>query len=276
MVELGDMNVRHAVPFCFAAFLFLAGCYLFDAMAEYEADIRSASRGLKSAATDRERALLYSKRGTGYSEKARLSNARGTMNREEYERLFSLALMDFDASIALATAAPQAYLERGTAYYYRAAYSADAADRAFVDKALADFSRAIEIDGGNGQALDMRGLTRLIQRDCAGAIVDFSLEMKVDERGGRLRLAETYCTLGGQDQEKKDYTKAISDYKKAIEMGPSRDGCDCDPYAPLVWLYMQRKDYNKSWEMLGKAKAYKKWIPPELQGELEKASGKHS
>lgn len=70
---------------------------------------------------------------------------------------------------------------------------------------------------------------------------------------------------GGVRQREKKYDLAVSDYTKSIELGAALDGCSCDPYAPLAWTYFDGlRQYDKSWEIVHKAEADKRWIPPEL------------
>jgi hypothetical protein len=69
------------------------------------------------------------------------------------------------------------------------------------------------------------------------AIGDFTQEMALNPLGSA-RLAEAYCIRGSSNhKKKKKYDAAIGDYKEAIEIGITADGCSCDPFNPLVTLY---------------------------------------
>lgn len=101
--------------------------------------------------------------------------------------------------------------------------------------------------------------------DYQQAIDDYTQVMKSNPKLGRLRLANLYCGRGSVRQREKKYDLAVSDYTKSIELGAALDGCSCDPYAPLAWTYFDGlRQYDKSWEIVHKAEADKRWIPPEL------------
>jgi len=146
--------------------------------------------------------------------------------------------------------------------------------KAVLDSARADFTSAIGRDGRNARALDMRGLVNTSSGDLDQAIADFAREMTIDPRLGRMRLADAYCSRGSSHHRAGNLDQAISDYEKAIELGASADGCDCQPEAPLAWIYYGRKQYDRSWDVVRRARAAKKWIDPELLEPLRKASGK--
>ena len=66
---------------------------------------------------------------------------------------------------------------------------------------------------------------------------------------------------------------AIGDYQQSIDQDAPRDGCDCDSYGPLAWLYLDaRRDYANTWRVVHAAKG-KGYIPREFLERLKKESG---
>jgi len=247
--------------------LYIAGC---------NRDIDKATKAIEAARNDGERASGYAERGRAHSEKARYSKAFKLIAGDEYGRLSGLAIEDHDRAIALAPDNAQMYLSRGLTYFDRATVvdPADPTFRAAMDSAGADFTSTIERDGRNARALDMRGLVHTSIGDLDQAIADFALEMTIDPHLGRMRLADAYCGRGSSYHRAGNLDPAISDYEKAIELGASADGCACQPEAPLAWIYYERKQYDRSWEVVRRARATRKWIDPEMLESLKKASGR--
>ena len=263
-------------PLSVSVFLLLGACGRTYWLAKYDHDIRSAGRAVEAARNDAGRAGAYSERGRAYSEKARYSKSFKLISAEEYTRLFGLAISDHDRAVALAPAAAGVYLNRGLTFYDRAALEAVSSTEraAFFGSAMADFTSAIARDERTELAFDMRGLIYIQTGDYTRAINDFAREAKLDPHIGNMRLAEAYCGRASSYQMKKAYDLAIADYSKALVLGAPSDGCDCDPYAPLAWNYYQKKEYDKSWDIVLKAQSAKRWIPPEFLADLKKASGR--
>jgi hypothetical protein len=69
--------------------------------------------------------------------------------------------------------------------------------------------------------------------------------------------------------KEKKYEPAIADYEKAIGLGAPTDGCECQPDSPLAWLYYEKGQYDKSWEVVHKVQASGRWISPELLEQLK-------
>ena len=246
-------------------------------LAKYARDIVNATQSIETARNDGERARGYAERGRGYSETARYSRSFKLIDASEYGRLFGLAMSDHDRAVEFAPADAQVFLSRGLTRYDRAALEDRAAPetKALLSSAEADFTRAIENEPRSARALDMRGLVRTMSGDLDGAVADFTRELAIDSRRGRLRLAEAHCTRGSSHQQAKRYDLAIADYEMAIELGIPRDGCDCQPESPLAWIYFERRQYDKCWEVVRAARESKRWIAPELVEQLQKASGRN-
>lgn len=244
-------------------------CYL----ASYARDIEKATKAIEAARDDGERSLAYSERGQAYAEKARYSRAFQLIAADEYDRLFDLAIKDHDQAISLAPASGKAYFNRGMAYYHRAALEqlAGQESNANFDSAESDFTMAIERDGRDAVALDMRGVIYSTRGDLDRAIADFTQVMTLDDHLGKLRLAETYCERGSVHQRANEYDAAIADYEKAISFHTGGGGCECQPESPLAWIYLEQKRYDKSWEVVKRAKASRHWVAPELLEQLKSA-----
>jgi tetratricopeptide (TPR) repeat protein len=120
----------------------------------------------------------------------------------------------------------------------------------------------------------MRALVHTANGDHYQAIRDFAEVMKLNPHLGKLRLAEAYCQRGGVFLKEKRYDLAIADYEKAIELNAPSDGCDCQPDWPLAWTYYEKRQYDKSWEVVHRAQRAKRWIAPEFIAQLKQASGR--
>ena len=264
--------------------LLLGGCAQISHslyMASSDRDISSSTRDIEIARDDAHRAAAYTKRGDAYSDRARYSRAFKLISPEEYARLFGLAIKDHNQAISLDPASAEAYYRRGQAYYDRAVLEVIVngtlvGDKAtwnlWFDPAIADFRKAIDRDARHYQAWDMLGLSHETIREYDQAVSDYTQELPLNPKLGRLRLADAYCERAGTHQ--KDHQGTIADYEKAIDTVASADGCSCDPFNPLVRLYTADRRYDQGWEVVHKARASKKWIEPESLEKLQKESGR--
>ena len=266
--------------------LFLGGCNRIARsfyLSSYDRDINSATKSIESARDTTQRAEAYAKRGSAYSEKARYSKAFKLISADEYDRLFSLAIKDHDQAVALDPGRAEVYYTRGVTYYDRANLEAvvdghlmggDADRKAWFAPATADFKKAIERNGQLYLAWDRLGLIHETTGEIDEAINDYTQEMALNPLG-RARLADAYCTRGGSTSPKeKKNDAAISDFEKSIDLGATADGCSCDPYYPLLWLYADGRRYDQAWVVVHKAQKSKKWIAPEMLDRLKKESGR--
>ena len=266
-----------------SALMFLTGCnriarYWY--LSNYDRDINTATKAIESARDNAQRGEAYAQRGSAYSEKARYSKAFKLISADEYDRLFGLAIKDHDQAVALDPARAEVYYARGTTYYDRANLQAvvdghlmgsDADRKAWFAPAIADFKKAIEKDGKLSMAWDRLGLIHETTGELDEAISDYTQEMALNPLG-RSRLADAYCSRGGAGQKEKNEDAAIADYEKSIDLGATADGCSCDPYNPLIWLYTKSRRYDQSWEVVHKAQKSKKWIAPEFLDRLKNES----
>src|SRR5258708_904254 len=81
------------------------------------------------------------------------------------------------------------------------------------DGAIADFTRAIEIDPRYTSAYLNRGISRKEKGDLAGAIADYTTVVEIDPRN-----ASGYYNRGIALDAKGDHDRAIADYTKVIEI----------------------------------------------------------
>lgn len=84
-----------------------------------------------------------------------------------------------------------------------------------LDGAIADYTKAIEIDPRYARAYDNRGSARAKKGDPDGAIADYSKAIELDPR-----YPLAYIGRGLARSDKGDLDGAISDYSKAIEIDP--------------------------------------------------------
>jgi tetratricopeptide (TPR) repeat protein len=247
--------------------LYLSGC---------DREIRNAARAIETARDAVERAAGHARRGSAYSEKARSSRCFKLIAAEEYLRQFRLALDDHDQAVRLDPGSAEAYYRRGRTYYDRASLEAVGLARPWFDSAAADFTKAVERDRRHDLAWDMLGVVHMSTGELDKAIDAFTHEMALVPLG-RSRLADAYCSRGSFHQKEKRDQAAIADFEKAIEVGVTGDGCSCDPYNPLIWLYVDSThQYDKAWDVVHKARKSRRFVAPELVAALEKASERKS
>jgi tetratricopeptide (TPR) repeat protein len=195
--------------------------------------------------------------------------------------LFGLAIKDHDQAIALDPSA-EAYYTRGVTYYDRANLEAvvdgrlmgsEADRKAWFAPATADFKKAIEKDGRLYLAWDRLGLIHETTGELDQAISDYTQEMALNPLGSRAWPMPT-ARAGVLLPKEKKYDAAIADFEKSIDLGATADGCSCDPYNPLLWLYTDGRQYDQAWGVVHKAQKSKKWIAPEMLDRLKKESGR--
>ena len=99
-----------------------------------------------------------------------------------------------------------AYLGRGTAHL-----------KAFnFDSAIADFTRAIELEPNDASAYTNRGSAHYEKGEFAHAIADLNKALEINPKS-----ALAYCNLGWTYEAMGDERKAIAHYRKALEIDPS-------------------------------------------------------
>jgi tetratricopeptide (TPR) repeat protein len=89
-----------------------------------------------------------------------------------------------------------------------------------LDSAIADFTKAIELEPRFAEAYCHRGDARERKGDLDGAIADLTIALALDA-GYRRSAAEAYNTRGHDRDQQGDINGAIADYSKAIEIDPA-------------------------------------------------------
>jgi tetratricopeptide (TPR) repeat protein len=98
-----------------------------------------------------------------------------------------------------------AYYNRGNVWYYKGDY----------DKAIADYTKAIEINPQYASAYENRGLAWADKGDYDKAIADYTKAIEIDPK-----YAKAYYKRGLAWEKKGDLNKAKADYDKAKEINP--------------------------------------------------------
>jgi tetratricopeptide (TPR) repeat protein len=248
-----------------------SACDMVDA---YQRQIDRASRTIEHAGTDAARAAAYADRGRGRSNFARLSLLRRKLGRDEYVRIFALAVGDHDRAVALAGGDAQMYFARGLTYYDRAAQidGVDADRTPWFDAARADFSAAVERDASHATAFDYRGLVNEQTGRFDDAVADYTHEMALVGRLGQSRLADLYCARGQVHLRDKNFDLAAVELEKSVALASRGDGCSCDPYNSLAYVYIDALgQYDKGRDLARRALGSGHAIAPEYLTRLDRA-----
>ncbi len=260
----------------FAAVVLLGGCAHISHslyLSRSEGKIGRAGEAIAAATSNAERSAAYADRADAYADKARYSRVMQLIADEEYNKLFDLAIQDYHQAIALAPDNADTYYRRGNAYYSRASLDMiKAPTSVFLAPAKADFFRAVEKNPKNGMAFDMLGLTDASMGNWTQAIADFKQETGMDHLQS-LRLSDAYCNRGTVYMGEKKYDLAISDLNQAIQIRGAGDACECEPYNPLLSIYLnQNREYDKARALVALAQRSGKWIAPENLEQLKASS----
>jgi tetratricopeptide (TPR) repeat protein len=126
------------------------------------------------------------------------------------------------------------YKGRGYGWDYKGDY----------DKAIADFSKAIEIDPKDATTYYSRGCVWGQKGDYDKAIADYTKAIEIDPK-----VTGAYVNRGNAWSYKGNYDKAIADYSKAIEIDPKV----AQAYYGRGRAWGEKGDYDKSIVDLTKA-----------------------
>jgi tetratricopeptide (TPR) repeat protein len=241
-------------------------------VSHYDGEIRRAAQAIPASGNSAQRSAAYADRADAYAEKARYSRVMKLITDKEYSKLFDLSVQDYNQAIALDPDNEELYYRRGNAYYSRAGLDMiyEPHTSAFLAPAKADFSRVVEKNPKNAMALDMLGLTDGSMGDWTRAIADFEQEAALDPRQ-RFRVSDAYCNRGSRYPSEK-YDLAVSDLNRAIEIRGTSDPCECEPYNPLLAIYLQTQEYDKARDVAALAQHSGKWIAPENLKQLKASS----
>ena len=122
--------------------------------------------------------------------------------------------------------------DEAKAYYNSGASSLDKRD---YDRAIADFTKAIEINPKDGDAYGFRGLAYTRKDNYDLAIADFTKVIEINPKDG-----DAYRARGIAYGRKDNYDRAIADFTKAIEINP-KDG---DAYGFRGLAYTRKDNYD--------------------------------
>ncbi len=247
----------------------------------YQRQIDDGGRAIEAGTTDAARAAGHIQRGRGYAEIARYRHVMRSIGATDYIRLYQSAMLDLDAAVRLDPDNPETFNARGLAYFEHSwtaienRFESEDAAKTWLARAKDDFSAAINRDASNETALDYRGMTNERQHDYTAAIGDYTRLTRVNTRLGTIRLADVFCLRGAMWIGQKQYDKAVTDLEQSISLGATTDGCDCDPYSPLLWAYFEGLgDFDKSWGLVHSAQGNHRWLMPELVERLKVASSR--
>jgi serine/threonine protein kinase/regulator of sirC expression with transglutaminase-like and TPR domain len=98
------------------------------------------------------------------------------------------------------------YSARGLAYWFAGEY----------DRAIADQTRAIQLDPKNASYVGERGRTNIWKKDYIAAVADFSDAIRLNPESGYY-----YGQRGSAHFSRLDYSRALSDYDQAIRLSPN-------------------------------------------------------
>lgn len=127
---------------------------------------------------------------------------------------------DIDRAIIDFSKAIQIMPDYSIAYYNRGVAYSETGD---LDRAIADFDRAIQLDPDDPDAYDSRGFTYSDLRDFERAIADFTKAIELDPG-----FAAAYYHRGLAYGSIRDLDRGIADYQKALQLGCVRQGW-CPP-----------------------------------------------
>jgi tetratricopeptide (TPR) repeat protein len=147
------------------------------------------------------------------------------------EKNYDKAIRLFTKAIASGELTPEhlkaAHALRGLAWDGKGDYA----------KAIADYSKAIEINPKDAATYYNRGLAWVYKGDYDKAIADFTKAIELNPR-----YTAAYNNRGNIYDSKGDYDKAIVDYTKAIEIDPK----DAFAYSNRGVIWGKKGDYNKA------------------------------
>jgi tetratricopeptide (TPR) repeat protein len=279
-----ELTTDHALPLLLRlvvslSLLTLAGCsgLPYPFLVGVESDLKEANHAIQTARGDVELAKAYSSRGVAYSEKARFSRGQKIISNEEYESLFGLAMKDHNRAVTLNPASTDVYFNRAQTNYDRGWGDLEenkTTSKPWFDAAAIDFEKALEKDPKNSLALDRLGLAYEQGDQPDKAIEAYTREMAFDRRLGRMRLADAYCDIGFQHQQKNQYPEAAAAYWKSIEFDGADDkSCKVNPFDSIVWIYTtQTREFDKAWEVVQRAQNISRRISSEVLDQLKKKS----
>jgi tetratricopeptide (TPR) repeat protein len=140
---------------------------------------------------------------------------------------------EYDKAIADYTQAIQIDPNFATAYYNRAsAYGM----KTEYDKAIADYTRAIELNPGITGAYNNRGIAYFDKGDYDRAMADFNQQIRIAPD------ARTYTNRGITYYKKNDLDRAMADHNHAIRLDPNL----AEAYSNRGLVYEAKSDHDRA------------------------------
>jgi tetratricopeptide (TPR) repeat protein len=169
---------------------------------------------------------------------------------------YDLAIADFTQAIALDPDMQSAWMLRGRAWYASVSHITDV-DKNFssvgtmstagagvseekktvYDRAIADFTQAIQLDPTYAAVYSNRGIAYAEKGDYDRAIADYNQAIQFDPT-----YAAAYSNRGIVYAEKGDYDRAIADYNQAIQLDPTYAAV----YSNRGAAYAEKEDYDRA------------------------------
>src|SRR5206468_3498614 len=166
--------------------------------------------------------IAYKNRGEAKQAKGDAADAKEDLKRAgelDPELMSKESVADSSSNrVASASPAPSSpgrgapNLKQAERYYESGLKKQDEGD---LDGAIADFTRAIELDSQYAHAYYNRGNVREAKGDHDGAITDYDRAIELDPK-----YAYSYNNRGNAKKAKGDFDGAIADFTRAIELAP--------------------------------------------------------
>ncbi|MGA8572680.1 MAG: tetratricopeptide repeat protein [Desulfobaccales bacterium] len=134
-----------------------------------------------------------------------------------------------------------------------------------LDQAIADYTKALEIDPKLAWAYNNLGAIYVQKDDFDHAMAAYNKALEIDPK-----QAQFYNNRGGAYRELNHYDEAIADFKRALELNPSY----ANAYYNRAVAYYAKKDFDKAWADVNKAQSLGAKIDPKFLEGLRKASGR--
>ncbi|MDR3020902.1 MAG: tetratricopeptide repeat protein, partial [Treponema sp.] len=145
----------------------------------------------------------------------------------EMQKIYDLALEDYNQAIKLSPNLFKAYLDRGSVFINKGDY----------DSAIADLNQAIRLDPNNALGYTYRGFAYNRKSDYDRAIADYNQAIRLDPN-----YTSAYHNRGFLHHSKGDYDRAIADYNQAIKIDPNYTLA----YGNRGYAYYDKGDYNRA------------------------------
>ncbi|MBI2899966.1 MAG: tetratricopeptide repeat protein, partial [Planctomycetes bacterium] len=105
-----------------------------------------------------------------------------------------------------------------------------------LDGAIADYTKAIELDPRNGRTYDNRADAKKAKGDLDGAIADYTKAIELDPK-----YPTYYASRGYVEYDRRSWTDSLSDFRKACELDAKNDNARF-----RIWLIRTRLDEGEA------------------------------